>query len=58
MSVQPVSDAQCDKIADAILRAAGSSLRHYTMPKSRDDIRAAVRASFTKLMEADNADGN
>ncbi|MFN7002207.1 MAG: hypothetical protein ACK4NW_02110 [Roseinatronobacter sp.] len=48
---QTLTDAQCDAVADAVLRAAGSALRHYTMPKSRDDIRAAVRQSLSDIQE-------
>lgn len=40
------SDAEVDKHLDAVLRAAGSALRHYTMQKSLDDMRAAMRAAM------------
>lgn len=53
--IETLSDEQCDQIADAILRAAGSALSHYTMQKSRDDIRAAVRQSISQTMENSNA---
>lgn len=53
-----LSDQQCDQIADAILRAAGSALRHYTMQKSRDDIRAAVRLSISNITRPDDAHRN
>lgn len=48
-----LTDADCDRIADAILRAAGSGLRHYTMQKSRDDIRAAVRDTMGGEVQTD-----
>ena len=37
-----VSDAFVDESIERILRAAGSSLRHY-MPSSKDDLRKAMR---------------
>ena len=39
-----------DAHLDKVLRAAGSALRHYSFPKSRDDMRAALQAA---LEEAD-----
>jgi len=42
----PLTDDRCDQIADTILRAAGTSLRHYTMQRTRDAIRAAVREAL------------
>lgn len=39
----PITDDRIDAHLDAILRATGSALRHYTMQKSRDDMRAALR---------------
>ncbi|UFM63651.1 hypothetical protein LOS78_05660 [Paracoccus sp. MA] len=53
--IETLTDEQCDQIADAILRASGSALRHYTLQKSRDDIRAAVRLSVSQTMENCNA---
>ena len=38
---------QLDQHLDAILKASGSALRHYTMQKSRDDMRAALRAALS-----------
>ena len=38
---------QIDAHLDAVLRAAGSGLRHYTMQKSLDDMRAAMRKAIT-----------
>lgn len=35
--------------AEAILRAAGSSLKHYTMPGTREAILAAVRDAMGPL---------
>lgn len=42
-----LTDEQIDIHLDAILRGAGSALRHYTMQKSRDDMRAALRSAIT-----------
>ena len=47
-----LTDAMVDAHADAVLRAAGSSLRHYTMQSSRDAIRVAVRAIQTAVLAA------
>ena len=44
-----ISDAQLDIHLDAILRGAGSALRHYTVAKSKDDMRAALRRAVTEL---------
>lgn len=40
-------DDAVDRHLDAVLRASGSALRHYTMQKSLDDMRAAMRAAMT-----------
>lgn len=49
---EPVSDGQIDAHLDNILRAAGSALRHYTMQKSKDDMRAALRNAILALRPA------
>ena len=41
----PLSDAFIDESLEQIMRAAGSSLRHY-MPSSKDDLRKALRSVF------------
>jgi hypothetical protein len=41
-----IADDDVDLHLDAVLRAAGSALRHYTMQKSLDDMRAAMRAAM------------
>ena len=35
-----------DKHLDAVLRASGSALKHYSMQKTLDDMRAAMRAAM------------
>lgn len=35
-----------DAHLDAVLRASGSALRHYSLQKSRDDMRAAMKAAL------------
>ena len=35
-----------DQHLNAVLRAAGSALRHYSMPKSLEDMRAAMKAAI------------
>lgn len=37
------SDETIDRHLDAILKASGSGLRYFTMSKTRDDMRAALR---------------
>ena len=39
-------DATVDQHLDAVLRASGSALRHYSMPKTLADMRAAMRAAL------------
>lgn len=41
-----ISDEVVDRHLDAVLRASGSALRHYSMQKSLDDMRAAMRAAM------------
>lgn len=36
-------EQRIDANIEAILKAAGTSFRNYTMPKSRDDMREAMR---------------
>lgn len=43
---QPTPE-QIEQHLDAVLRAAGSALRHYTLPKSREDLASAMRAAMT-----------
>lgn len=45
-----VSDAFIDESVERILRAAGSSLRHY-MPSSKDDLRKAMRGVLASARE-------
>lgn len=35
-----------DKALDDVLRAAGSGLKHYSMQKTKDDMRAAMRRAI------------
>lgn len=42
-----------DHHLDAVLRAAGSGLRHYSMQKSLDDMRDAMRAALRAAVEAE-----
>lgn len=44
-----IADDELDRYLDAVLQAAGSALRHYTMQKSLDDMRAAMRAAMLPL---------
>ena len=42
-----------DAHLDTLLRAAGSALRHYSLPKSREDMRAALREAIDKAAAAE-----
>jgi hypothetical protein len=44
-----LTDAQLDVHLEAILRAGGSSLRHYSMAKPKDEMRAALRAAIAAI---------
>lgn len=44
--MSPAEILEIDQHLDAVLRAAGSALRHYSMQKSLDDMRAAMRAAM------------
>ena len=41
-----LTDEQIDFHLDKILRAAGTALKHYSMQKSKDDMRQALREAF------------
>lgn len=41
--------AEIDERLELVLRAAGSSLRHYTMAKTLADLRAAMRTAMAPL---------
>lgn len=43
-----ISDERIDVMADGVLKAAGSALRHYTTQKSKDDIASAMRAALAE----------
>jgi hypothetical protein len=48
-----MTDDEIDGLIEPILKAAGTSLRNYTMWKTRDDMRKAMRAALAaKLSEA------
>jgi len=44
-----------DQHLDAVLRASGSALRHYTMQKSKDDMRAAMQAAMAAATPSSGA---
>lgn len=46
---EALTDAAIDAQLDAILRASGSALRHYSLPKSINDMRAALRSAVAAL---------
>ena len=41
-----MSDDEIDGLIEPVLNAAGTSLRHYTTWKTRDDMRRAMRAAL------------
>lgn len=45
---------QIDAMLDGVLRAAGSGLRHYTMPKSLDEMRTAMRVAIEAARSIDD----
>lgn len=47
-SLPAVDKATVDVHLDAGLRAAGSALRHYSLQKTLDDMRAAMRAAMVR----------
>ena len=49
-----MNQQKLDQHIDALLRAAGSALRHYTMQKSLDDMRAAMKAAVEELAKDDS----
>lgn len=55
-STPDIKKQEAEALADAILRAAGSGLRHYSMPKTREAILSAAQdglnAARTGLLEA------
>lgn len=48
----PLSDEQLDEHINAILRPSGTRISNYTMQKSRDDMRAAMRAILSTSQPA------
>jgi len=46
--VEAIDQAAIDKHLDAVLRASGSALRHYSMQKTLDDMRAAMRTAMDR----------
>ena len=42
-----------DAHIDKVLRAAGSALRHYSFPRSRADMRAALQAALEEAAAAE-----
>ena len=49
--------ATVDRHLDAVLRASGSALRHYCMPKTLDDMRAAMRVAMAAVGAAGKEGG-
>jgi hypothetical protein len=52
------SEALVDQHLDAVLRAAGSGLRYYSMQKTLDEMRAAMRKAMeAAVKDAHSAEG-
>ncbi len=47
-----MSDADIDRHLDAVLKASGSALRHYTMPRTLAAMRAAMREAIKPSIPA------
>ncbi|MBG6083192.1 hypothetical protein [Rubrivivax gelatinosus] len=47
-----ISPAELDAHLDSILRAGGSALKHYTMAKPKEDMRAALRQAVQAFVTA------
>jgi hypothetical protein len=48
-AAEPLSDEQIDRMLDSILTNAGTRLKYYTLPKSRDGMRAALRCALAAV---------
>lgn len=46
-AARAIPDAEADLYIDLVLRASGSALRHYTLEKSKTDMRAAMRTAIS-----------
>lgn len=47
-----LSDAAVDRHVDAVLRAGGSALRHYSMDSTIQGMRSAMRKALSEAIEA------
>lgn len=47
---QSLPDEVVDRHLDNILKASGSALRHYTMQKSKDEMREALREATAAII--------
>lgn len=45
---QVLSDNEIDALIEPLLRAAGSSLKYYSLHKAREEMRIAMRAAIAK----------
>ncbi len=50
-SPDTLSDQELENMIEQILRAGGSSLRHYTMQKTHDDLKSAMRRVLSDFVE-------
>lgn len=53
----PVGQDPVDRHLEAVLRAAGSSLRHYSMQKTVCDMREAMRRAIREEVQKASAEG-
>lgn len=49
-------EQKIDEALDSVLRASGSALRHYTMPKTLTEMRAAMRKVMSESYIAGSND--
>jgi len=51
-SLTPIFEPELvDKHLDAVLRASGSALRHYSTQKALDEMRGAMRAAMAEAVQ-------
>lgn len=46
MTHPPIADEMVERLADTVLKAAGTGLRYYTQPNNRGRILTATRAAL------------
>lgn len=47
---RPFTEAELDYHLDQVLQASGSGLKHYSMQKTKEDMRAALKAAIQGMV--------